>query len=210
MRLAISFCMAFALAFTTNGAAADVQDRYAELQAVPEAINDPDPLMRLALLEAIVAEGDATKVQLALRTAFTVDDPNVRALALRAHLATYRTMVIQAEIPDGSEGGRNSISGFINALGQTFVVSISGDDITGTEFPIQTINSFSGRNPEQFSGSGNVRGSTITLRGVFWSGNNSRTCSFELHKYDGFVVSGEGSCDQTDGSFRFPVKTRLF
>jgi hypothetical protein len=68
------------------GAAQTAAERRTELAAIQEQINDPDPLMRLAYLEEIVAGGDPLKVELAIRTAMSLDDPQMRALAMRAYV----------------------------------------------------------------------------------------------------------------------------
>lgn len=58
-----------------------------ELAKVDELVNDPDPLTRLANMEAIVREGDALKVQRAIRLAISSDDRDLRALGMKAFLA---------------------------------------------------------------------------------------------------------------------------
>ena len=63
------------------------QQRRAELAKVQEMINDPDPLTRLVNMETIVEEGDALKVQIAIRTAMTSDDRDLRSLAMKAFIA---------------------------------------------------------------------------------------------------------------------------
>lgn len=70
-----------------------------------EAINDPDPLTRLANMEAIVDEGDALKVQIAIRTAMTSDDRDLRSLAMKAFIArlsevTFAMSVDPKEVSD--------------------------------------------------------------------------------------------------------------
>lgn len=198
---------------------ASVDERYAELQMVPEAINDPDPLMRLAQLEAIIAEGDATKVQLALRTAFTVDDPNIRSLALRAHFAKYDTVVIDAEYPEGLEealkrGAEDrklvATALVLDGVGRQFSLLTRYESLSQVEMPFISLNNNPNRD-ERISGSGNIRGTTITFAGeIRFSGGNSTTCSFELSRYEGFVVHGFGSCNRPEGTVPFPVSLRLF
>lgn len=201
---------------------ANVDERYAELQMVPEAINDPDPLMRLAQLEAIIAEDDAAKIQLALRTAFTVDDPNVRALALRAHFASYRTVVIQVEIPEEvqlavKDGSRErkyaNTATFLDGVGGQISLYIDYQNISQVEMPFMSLN-HNERRDARLSGTGNIRGTTITFSGPVAygpvAGANVAACSFEFHQYEGFLVRGEGSCDMTGGAMPFPVALRLF
>lgn len=222
MKSLITSCLGITLSLiTASTALASVDERYAELQAVPEAINDPDPLMRLAQLEAIVAENDATKVQLALRTAFTVDDPNIRALALRAHFASYRTVVIETELPDevkealarDQEAAERQHRGLLNYIGgtggQTHLYT-SYENLSQIEFSFISLNNNDRREP-QFGGTGSIRGTTITFSGVFrYTGTYRATCSFEFAEYEGFRVKGAGSCDMNDRTIPFPASIRLF
>jgi hypothetical protein len=56
---------------------------------------DPDPLMRLTNMEAIVKSGDSLKLQVALRAALTSDDRELRGLALRAYLASRKEIIFE-------------------------------------------------------------------------------------------------------------------
>jgi hypothetical protein len=200
---------------------ADPLERYTELQEVIEAVNDPDPLMRLALIEDIIAKGDATEVQLAIRAAFTIDDPNVRSLALRAHFASFRTLLITADWPEEikkmvdagerDQAAKRYSNNFImmDTLGGVFSYRTEyapGD----TEFTVQSLNMI-GDGREQNTGFGNIKGSVITLQ----SGTHIQythtveNCKFEFTDYIGFTVKGVGSCD-VDDSLAFPVTLHLF
>lgn len=204
-------------------ALADPLERYAELQAVGEAINDPDPLMRLALLEEIIAKGDATEVQLAIRTAFTIDDPNIRSLALRAHFASFRTLVITADWPaaiaaaieaggDELEASRKSRPyhfDFMNYLGQTFTFKTEYDG-SSPEFVVYSLNLLT-ETSDKYSGSGNIKGSVVTLQSgtKLWDYNEAYNCTFEFSEYVGFTIKGTGSCDR-ENLLPFPVTLHLF
>ncbi len=216
-----------ATALTVTTAMADPIERYAELQAVGEAINDPDPLMRLALLEEIIEKGDATEVQLAIRTAFSIDDPNIRSLGLRTHFASFRNLTVTAEYPaeiqavlDGEKEAeikavRDAYKAqfdFMESLGQVFKFSVEYSDPSDLEFAVYSLN----RNPQKVespTGAGNIRGALITLQSAIkLSASYSHVwyrCTFEFSEYVGFTVKGIGSCDYNK-TLPFPVTLHLF
>ena len=74
-------------------------DRRDELARVAEALADPDPLQRVANMEAIVRRGDAVQTQFAIKTAFASDDRDLRGLAMRALLATLRQVDFEVALP---------------------------------------------------------------------------------------------------------------
>lgn len=224
----ITAVLAVTLVGITTSAQADVTARYGELQAVIDAINDPDPLMRLAQLEEILQKGNATEVQLAIRTAFEVDDPNVRSLALRAHFASFRTFIVTAELPeefkkivDGNDQkakdqynkDHKDFLEFLNRIGYQFSFTSEYPESTELEFKVESHNN----NPEKgkqdvYGGTGNIRGGSINIAvDVRISSNYSSAthCSFEFLDYSAFTLKGFGSCDMA-GGFQFPVALHLF
>lgn len=77
------------------------QARRDQLAKIQEMLGgEPDPLMRLANMEAIVASGDQTQIRLAVRMALASDDKDLRALAFRAYLASARELVFSITLPD--------------------------------------------------------------------------------------------------------------
>ncbi|MCY0093247.1 hypothetical protein [Hoeflea ulvae] len=201
-------------------AVADVTERYGELQSVIDAINDPDPLMRLAQLEEILENGNATDIQLAIRTAFSVDDPNVRSLALRAHFAGFRTFVVTAELPesvkevlDGSDkdAAKKILNGylfeFFENVGYQFSFQAEYPSNAELEFKTMLLNNY--RTQNEFTGSGNIRGGMLTITTPIFFNNNNHACSFEFTEYEGFTLKGLGSCN-LKGGFLFPVAFHLF
>lgn len=214
--------LAASLLFLLAGspALADETVRYGELQGVIDAINDPDPLMRLAQLEEILKKGDATEVQLAIRTAFSVDDPNVRSLALRAHFAGFRTFVVTAELPESVKAilagnDQSAIKSIRSSYQYSFFQDIGYQFSFQTEYPSSSELEFKTRflndsRPQtEFSGSGNIRGGMVTIVTPAYYRANPRSCSLELTRYEGFTLKGTGSCN-IDGGFLFPVTLHLF
>jgi len=97
MRLLIMLCTVSLVlqqgAFAQGQSAAQRRD---ELARVQERVNDPDPLMRIANFEEIAAEGDAAKLQIAIKVALTGNDRSLRGIAFKAFLAGVRRF--QAEL----------------------------------------------------------------------------------------------------------------
>ncbi|WP_156383289.1 hypothetical protein [Rhizobium sp. Root483D2] len=199
---------------------ADVTARYGELQSVIDAINDPDPLMRLAQLEEILKKGNATEVQLAIRTAFSLDDANVRSLALRVHFAGFRTFVVTAALPDGvktvlagsdkqaaKETGASDLLRFFERTGYQFSFQSEYPGSDALEFAVKFLNNE--RPNVESTGSGNIRGGMITVTTPVTFENSPKACSFEFTQYQGFTLKGFGSCNIDDG-FLFPVTLHLF
>lgn len=199
---------------------ADATARYGELQAVIDAINDPDPVMRLAQLDEILKKGDATEVQLAIRTAFSVEDPNVRSLALRAHFAGFKTFVITASLPKKmqdavdsgdkkviDEVGKSDLVRYFKERGYQFSFASDYAGSDSLEFKAKLLNDR--EQSEDFRGSGNIRGGLITVVVPFYFQSQTKICSFEFDGYDGFTLHGFGSCNIDEG-FLFPVVLHLF
>ncbi len=216
-----SLISAAILSIAFSGTAlADVTARYGELQAVIDAINDPDPLMRLAQLEEILKKGNATEVQLAIRTAFSLEDPNIRSLALRAHFAGFRTFVITAELPEEikktlaggdkkavDEINRSELFRYFQRAGYQFSFQSEYPGSDALEFNAKLLND--GRTDPDYIGSGNIRGGMVTIATPLTYMVNKHACSFEFTKYEGFTLKGFGSCNMDDG-FLFPVTLHLF
>ncbi|MCA2406624.1 hypothetical protein GYN07_27150 (plasmid) [Rhizobium leguminosarum bv. viciae 248] len=217
-RLAVS--TAVMAAWMSTGAHADVTARYGELQAVIDAVNDPDPLMRLAQLEEILQKGNATEVQLAIRTAFSVDDPNVRSLALRAHFAGFRTFIVSAALPDNikkavegsdkkaaEDAMRGDLMRYFSSAGYHFSFRSEYPESSALEFKVNLLNN----KPvaEEPSGSGNIRGGLITIVTALKIVGTDYSCSFEFTEYEAFTLKGFGACN-IENSFLFPVTLHLF
>jgi hypothetical protein len=79
-----------------------------EISKVQEMLADPDPLMRLTNMEAIVKSGDSLKLQVALRTALTSDDRELRSLALRAYIASRKEIIFEVVLPPEVEAAYNA------------------------------------------------------------------------------------------------------
>lgn len=103
MRLALSlflgaalFLPTMVLAQVSSTSPAERRDQIAKVQ---EMLADPDPMMRLANMEAVVNSGDSLKLLVALRTALSSDDADLRGLAMRAYLATRKDITFNVVLP---------------------------------------------------------------------------------------------------------------
>lgn len=76
-----------------------VQQRHDELARAQEMLGDPDPLARLAMMESLVASGDATATYVALRAALSSDDPAMRNLAMRTWIAGLKRLNLSVVLP---------------------------------------------------------------------------------------------------------------
>ena len=91
--------MVVSLRLPASAAEKTVEQRREELAKVKESLADPDPLARLASMEAVVASGDATASALAVRTAFASDDPQLRNLAMRTWVAGLKRLTVDILLP---------------------------------------------------------------------------------------------------------------
>ena len=84
------------------------QARRDELAKVQEALADPDPMQRLANMEAIVRRGDPVQTELAIRTAFASDDAELRGLAMRAFIAAAGEITFDIALPADQQREREA------------------------------------------------------------------------------------------------------
>jgi hypothetical protein len=79
---------------------AKTRDRTNDLRRVTDLINgEPDKYRRLANMEALIAENDTLKLQIAIRSALANDDPDLRALGMQAYISSIQEIVVNY-IPD--------------------------------------------------------------------------------------------------------------
>jgi len=96
--LALLVFMVFSSAHAQSGPSSP-EARRDEIAKVAEMMADPDPLMRLTNMEAIVKSGDTLKLQVALRIALTGEDRELRGLALRAYLVSRKEITFEVMLP---------------------------------------------------------------------------------------------------------------
>lgn len=87
------------LASCTLVLASDPAQRAEDIRrAVAQITDEADPIRRLTNLEAIVQSGDATIIRVALKAAFTGNDAELKALAMRAYLASIKQLNFQIQL----------------------------------------------------------------------------------------------------------------
>jgi hypothetical protein len=93
-------CIPGALTWAQSGTKPSIpaQSRREELAKLQEMLSDPDPNARLAYLEEIVKTDDVTKIQSALRIVFQSDDQHMRALAVRAYIASFKELTFDLQL----------------------------------------------------------------------------------------------------------------
>src|ERR1017187_6992916 len=80
-------------------AVVSAQARREELEKNQEVLSDPDPNARLADMEKIVNSGDTTRIESALKIVFHSDDQSMRALGLRAYIASLKELTFEIQLP---------------------------------------------------------------------------------------------------------------
>ena len=101
MRVVISGLALLGVALAPSAAAfaQTPQERVAQIQEWRENCSDPNPDLRLAYIEAALAESDPTLSRICLELALLSDDPNIRDLGLRAALARAERLIFELEMP---------------------------------------------------------------------------------------------------------------
>jgi hypothetical protein len=99
-------------------AATPVDTRRDELAKLQETLGDPDPLVRLTNMEAAIDSGDALKIQIALRPAFSGDDAGMRAIGMRAYLESIKELALDIVLPPAVQKQYDSALNDQNAMKQ--------------------------------------------------------------------------------------------
>jgi hypothetical protein len=173
-----------------------------DLARVQELVNDPDPLQRIANFEDIVAENDASKLQIAIQTAMTGNDATLRGLAFRAFIGGVPRFVadmkldpalqkkVDAVSPDQHRKEFGSVTGLLNLLGTGMRVDIKID-----EFDVR-----SGRGQASFSyNTGNKTDITVTgdrlIGRTQYLNGTGYPCIVELRPTRDVTLEGTMVCD---------------
>ncbi len=183
------------------------QARQEELAKVQEMLSDPDPNARLANMEDIVNSGDPTRLQLALRIVFHSDDQNMRALGVRAYIATLHEITFEIQLPaqtqrqyDEAQGDEDKMNlllkqyPYLNvfaSIGFRIRVIFSKYDITksGGVLIDPSAPKFDG--PGEFTISGDRVSGTVFVR---WGGFGDTLCSLDFRPTTDMHLKGAFSC----------------
>lgn len=188
--------------------AADVTERREALARVVEQINDPDPLMRIAHLEAIVARGNATEIQLAVKATFAGTDADLKAVALRGYLSrvndlyldTRPTRELEALLGRDDEkarevvDARNRTAQWRQATGDRVQVRVSKLDVASGRFSAYGMNR-SDKTDERLRGDGQVLGTRVRASFGMVIASRLKRCSIELAPTSALQFEGTVVCD---------------
>lgn len=101
-------------------AVANDAQRADEFSKARERLADPNSDRRLAAMEAILKSGDGTLIDNVLQFALVSDDPNVRALAFRAYIASVKQFTFLIQLPPNIQRELDAVSGDPNKFSNEF------------------------------------------------------------------------------------------
>jgi hypothetical protein len=191
---------------------ASPQARQEELAKVQELLSDPDPNARLANMEAIVNSEDTTRIQLALRIVFHSDDQNMRALGVRAYVASLKELTFDAQLPPQIQRQYDEAQGEADKVKELFAKYAYVEALAGSGLRVRLV--FSKYDMTKGTGAvaSNARGvGSFTISGDRVIGNavvsfpsiNSFNCSFDFRPAADMSLKGTLTCENY-GRFIFP------
>jgi len=179
--------------------------RREELSKVLDRINDPDPLMRIAVLEEVLARGNATEMQLAIKSALSGSDPDLKSLAMRGYAANLRDLYLdsavakevqvvleEADAKDrDAAAARRAISEWRQATGDRLHVRLEKVDAKTGRFTAYGMNRLN-KTDERTAGDGHIVGTRMRMNiGIL----SLRRCVIELVPTNALMLEGSATCD---------------
>jgi hypothetical protein len=155
----------------------------AALRDVDVKMTHPDPDMRMGYLQAFVAEGNARKIERAIRIALAGQDENLRALGFRAYLAATGSVIFdilvspqeRKQVEDSRTDRRHSLPRYLeNSSRVNYSVKLDFEPA-----PINSMRGFvkaGGRQPLEYT----MRGERLTFGGLTLFGGANAQCNWEL------------------------------
>lgn len=166
-----------------------IQQKAAKINEAKGLLNNPDPTVRLAVIEAMIESDDLAMRELGYQAGFANDDDAVRAITLRKRFKELKNLRLELELPEKATEPQQKMFANPNYSGAYIVNVYKYDETTG----------------QFFTNSGNTSPSyTATLNGIYLTGSNGST-NFKLKLNDESVF--EGSISQTNQSgWTLPAK----
>jgi len=179
--------------------------RREELGKVLDRINDPDPLLRIAVLEEVLARGNATEVQLAIKSALNGSDPDLKSLAMRGYAANLRDLYLDSSVPKevqaaleqaddkdrGAAATRSAISEWRQATGDRLHVRLEKMDAKTGRFTAYGMNRLN-KPDDRTAGDGHIVGTRLRMSiGIL----SLRRCVIELAPSSALMLEGSATCD---------------
>jgi hypothetical protein len=159
-------------------------------------MTDPDPDMRLAYLETIVAEGNARKIQRAIRIAVASQDEGVRALGFRAYIVAMGSLQFDFVLTpqekqqiDDRHAGRNSM--LPRYLSELFVAG-PWVKIVFEQPSVTSVRGFVKQESNRFEFT--MRGERLMFSGPTSFGGASPTCSWDIKPTRELKIAGTLTC----------------
>ncbi|WP_119461351.1 hypothetical protein [Rhodospirillaceae bacterium SYSU D60014] len=195
--------------------AQDAIERYNELQRVPEMVNDPDPLMRIVNFEAIVAENDQLKTEVAIQTAMGIDDARLRALATKTYLSTVGDVtfawtlpeLVSAKLANGPDKlSKTEAALYDDHLSRSGLVPVrfSGID-NGNAFQVEQYGAIFQ------AAEGRVLGDRLVFRAIVqFRGGTRKYCNFDFAPTAELTLEGTMSCEDYWWGGPMGIKAEMF
>lgn len=200
------------LIIPTLVAAQGVVERRAELAKIADRINDPDPLLRIAFFEEIVAKGDPVATQIAVKTALASNDGELKNIALRAYFQSTNQLEFAIAPPPGLEQRLQTtrqgstertqlgyhlrnVQDFMRLTGGLLVFQFDQADLSQGTFVVYSLNGQRGRN-EQVKGNGSIRGGIVLFSSTIAPPQLRHHCSLQVKPSADLKLTGEMTCDQ--------------
>lgn len=194
-----------ALAIGTGEAQAQAAKRREDLAKVVEQINDPDPLMRIAYLEEVLARGNATEIRLAVKAALGGSDADLKSVALMAYVASLSDLFIDSRISreledrlakgDANDAAltdiRHQLALWQARTGGRLQVRIAKMDTKTGKFNAYGMNELV-QPVENYKGEGQVTGTRVRIRTTFI---NLRLCALDLAATPKLTLEGTATCN---------------
>jgi hypothetical protein len=201
----MAICALIALAAAPQVYGQDSARRREELARVIDKVNDPDPLMRIANLEEIIARGDATEVQLAVKTALASNDAELRGIALRGYAANLRDLYLDTRVPKELEAKlseadprdrealqiKQALATWQRTTSNRLHVRIDKIDMKSGRFVAYGMNRLDKPN-EQMRGEGQIVGGRMRMDVGFWG---AKRCTIELSPAPSLNLEGTAVCE---------------
>lgn len=185
-------------------------ERHAQLSEVADMISgEPDPLMRIANLETIAAQGDRLMTEMAIRNAMAINDKPLRSVALAVYLQSARDITFHWPVPDHiqkemakkkpSQAARY-ISRANNSVGGRIVVRLTefGDD---GSFQVEKYGSV------YTAGDGRIVGDRIEFRTRMTFG---AYCNVAVVPSESLIFNGTMTCESGSFPGEFQLTAEMF
>ncbi len=153
---------------------AGIENRAGEIEKYRVLLEGNDQALRLAALDALLAEDDLALRQFAYRTAFSGKDQTMRAIALKRKIGEMKTLVIDVSAGKNPTEKEKKV---LASWGGTYAFEIQSFDAKTGTFATTDYS---------YNGKGQVTGTTLSF--------SHRFCNGTFSLGDGAVLTGTLGC----------------